>query len=179
MGVEVDPQAATAARSLSGCPVQVGHFLQLELPENHFRLVTMHHVFEHVANPVSVIERIARILKPGGRAVLVFPNPQSLGAKAYGVNWFPWEVPRHLVFPTRTALALMASHASLELSASTLTRAASGYASQSRAYARGEPVLSAQRNTVTRLFEAAELTLCTFGAHLGEETVAVLTKSGG
>ena len=39
------------------------------------------------------------LLRPGGRLVLVYPNPESLGARYEREHWPGWEPPRHLVLP--------------------------------------------------------------------------------
>jgi 2-polyprenyl-3-methyl-5-hydroxy-6-metoxy-1,4-benzoquinol methylase len=175
-GVEMDPRAAAVAEKTSGCAVRVGQFLSLDLPRHHFRLITMSHVFEHVSDPVAVLERIAQLLLPGGRAVLVFPNPQSLGAKIYGRHWFPWDAPRHLVLPSVKALAVMGRAAGLALTTRSLARSASGYASLSNAYVTKTPLPNARKNLLTRVFAAGEQTLCALGLPVGEETAAIFTR---
>jgi SAM-dependent methyltransferase len=52
--------------------VQDGH--ALDFPDAHFDAVVSVDVIEHVADPALLVREIARVLKPGGRAVITAPN---------------------------------------------------------------------------------------------------------
>jgi 2-polyprenyl-3-methyl-5-hydroxy-6-metoxy-1,4-benzoquinol methylase len=55
---------------------------QLEdLSRNYFSLVTLHHVFEHVADPISMLCGIAQTMRPDGRLFIEVPNIGSLRAR--------------------------------------------------------------------------------------------------
>jgi 2-polyprenyl-3-methyl-5-hydroxy-6-metoxy-1,4-benzoquinol methylase len=103
-GIEWNPQAADLASRYTGCSVRVGDFRSLDVPANSYDLVVLHHVLEHLDSPSSALRRIAELLAPGGRAVLVYPNPRSLGATIFCERWLHWDVPRHLVIPAPSAL---------------------------------------------------------------------------
>lgn len=104
-GVEIDPLAVEVARRASGCPVRAGDFRTADLPRGAYDLVVLSHVFEHVADPVAALRRLRELLAPGGRVVLIYPNPDSFGARVFGAAWFHWDPPRHLVVPRARALA--------------------------------------------------------------------------
>jgi SAM-dependent methyltransferase len=50
---------------------------KLPYPDNHFDLIISSQVFEHVFNYVEVFREIARVMKPRGVSVHVFPGPGS------------------------------------------------------------------------------------------------------
>jgi|GEM_PF-2514477 len=52
-----------------------------ELPSGAFGLVTLHHVFEHLHNPVEVLDGIRTLLAPQGRLFIEVPNGRSLRAR--------------------------------------------------------------------------------------------------
>jgi 2-polyprenyl-3-methyl-5-hydroxy-6-metoxy-1,4-benzoquinol methylase len=52
-----------------------------DLPTGEFSLITLHHVFEHLANPVEVLDGARRLLAPGGRLFVEVPNAHSLRAR--------------------------------------------------------------------------------------------------
>jgi len=52
-----------------------------EFPSASFSLVTLHHVFEHLAEPVNAMNAIRRLLAPRGRLFLGVPNVDSLRAR--------------------------------------------------------------------------------------------------
>ncbi len=105
-GIEIDSAAAEIARSHFGIPVHVGTLYDAPFEPESFDAVVMIHVIEHVPDPVEFVRQAAHFLKPGGRMVLVTPNAKSLGARLFKKDWFPLEIPRHLVLFTPETLQL-------------------------------------------------------------------------
>ncbi len=68
----------------------------MRFPDNHFDLITLFHVLEHVYAPDELISELLRVLKPNGRLILALPNKDSFDAKYYNKFWAAWDVPRHL-----------------------------------------------------------------------------------
>jgi len=66
------------------------------LPSNHFDVVTLFHVFEHLQNPVDTLKEIGRILKPGGLLFIEIPNFSSWQAQIKRGQWLHLDTPRHL-----------------------------------------------------------------------------------
>lgn len=58
--------------------------------DRHYDMAFANYVFEHVDDPQSAIREIARILRPGGLAVLTLPNPRSpeFIVAAHTPQWF-------------------------------------------------------------------------------------------
>jgi SAM-dependent methyltransferase len=52
-----------------------------ELPSSAFGLITLHHVFEHLADPRRVLAEIRRLLAPEGLLFVDVPNAASLRAR--------------------------------------------------------------------------------------------------
>ncbi|MFQ5730884.1 MAG: class I SAM-dependent methyltransferase, partial [Planctomycetaceae bacterium] len=65
-------------------------------PSDHFDLVILWHVLEHLPDPQDTLEEVRRILTPGGRLALAVPNFSSLQARLFGPAWFHLDLPRHL-----------------------------------------------------------------------------------
>lgn len=70
-------------------------FLQASLGEQQFDVIIIWHVLEHLSDPVKAMEKISRLLKPGGILVLSVPNFGSFQAKLFGAHWFHLDLPRH------------------------------------------------------------------------------------
>jgi SAM-dependent methyltransferase len=135
LGVELDPVAAGLARQ-QGLEVLDQPIEELEFPDESFEAITMHHVIEHLADPVSVLRRLSRWLKPGGRLVTLSPNPQSCAARTYGKHWRELDAPRHLVLPSPDGLRRLLEGAGLRASVSTPNRWAAQMIAESEALVR-------------------------------------------
>ncbi len=103
LGVEPDLAAARAATDAHGVEIVVGQFEETKLSDDSVDVVTLNHVIEHLPDPIAVLSECRRVLKPGGKLVLLTPNTQSWGHKRFGECWLPLEQPRHFIlFSPRT-----------------------------------------------------------------------------
>lgn len=178
-GVEWAAQAASLARKISGRPVWAGDFRTVSIPLSEYDLIYMHHVFEHIDDPNAALLRIYDLLASGGRAVIIYPNPKSLGAKIYGDSWFPWEVPRHLVIPPAKAVMNVAKQMGFNpLKLSVSAKDAAYYFALSRAYKLSKPAneFHPDINTWDTLLGLVEKFLIKVIPSLGEEITLVLGK---
>jgi SAM-dependent methyltransferase len=79
-------------------------------PSDHFDLVILWHVFEHLRDPRGALVEIHRILRPGGEVVIAVPNFSSWQARWAGPAWFHLDPPRHLYhFPVEALRTLLRS----------------------------------------------------------------------
>lgn len=92
-GVEVSPEARKIALSKG---LSVVTDLGEVPPSQHFNLVTLWHVLEHVPNPRSTLEQIHGRMAEGALLVVAVPDHESWDRHHYGTQWAAWDVPRHL-----------------------------------------------------------------------------------
>ena len=111
-GVEADENIRRVAEKF-GYKVHVGLFDPGEYEENYFDYVTMSQVIEHVTDPLQTLRGIARVLKPGGLAILSTPNANGWGAGIFGRRWINWHAPYHLQFFSMRSMKLAAEQAGL------------------------------------------------------------------
>jgi SAM-dependent methyltransferase len=161
--------------------VVIGDFQKAALPLAAYDLVVLHHVFEHLPDTQGCLRKIADILAPGGRAVLIYPNGASLGARIFREDWFPWDPPRHLALPAARAIRKASGAVGLlTLASKSSARGAKWVIAHSRRYRKREPVNlhDISINLQDRLFALCERALIAIGLEVGEELVIVLEKPG-
>ena len=66
-----------------------------EYEEKDFDLITLHHTFEHLANPKQTLEIINRKLNPNGYCCLRIPTIPNYAWDLYKEDWFQIDAPRH------------------------------------------------------------------------------------
>lgn len=111
-GVEADENIRRVAEKF-GYKVHVGLFDGSIYEPEFFDYVTMDQVIEHVTDPLATLRGVARILKPGGTAILSTPNASGWGAKFFGHHWINWHPPYHVQFFSRRSMRLAAEQAGL------------------------------------------------------------------
>jgi 2-polyprenyl-3-methyl-5-hydroxy-6-metoxy-1,4-benzoquinol methylase len=102
-GLEPDAKAAQVARS-KNIPVVAGTLDSSTFPEASFDAISLHHVIEHLHNPMEVLEICLRLLRPSGVISIITPNFSSRGSKIYKQNWYHLDPPRHLALFTTQSL---------------------------------------------------------------------------
>jgi 2-polyprenyl-3-methyl-5-hydroxy-6-metoxy-1,4-benzoquinol methylase len=93
-GVELNPDSVEICRK-KGLNVKVGSIDDLDFEEGFFDTVILWHVIEHVPFPMKALEKIKKILKPGGSVFLFLPNASSYFAALFGISWVNWHIPFH------------------------------------------------------------------------------------
>ncbi|HKS27277.1 MAG TPA: class I SAM-dependent methyltransferase [Pyrinomonadaceae bacterium] len=78
-GIETHPEFREAAKASYHIDVQTGIFEEMELPEDHFQVVTMWETLEHIYHPKAAIKRAFEILMPKGILAISVPNLSNLG----------------------------------------------------------------------------------------------------
>ena len=114
-GQDVDPAAVAHARETHGLEIHLGSMEELSLPEGSFDVVALSHVLEHALDPVSLLEACRRVLKPGGRLVVVTPNVRSLLHRRFKRNCFLLDPPRHIHLFNRHTLTQVLERTGFEI----------------------------------------------------------------
>jgi len=113
-GIETDENIRRVADHF-GFKVHVGLFDPSLYEEDFFDYVTMNQVVEHVCDPHEALKGVARVLKPGGVAVVSTPNSNGWGAHLFGNRWINWHAPYHSQFFSLESMAMAARNAGLVL----------------------------------------------------------------
>lgn len=104
-GVEPSRWAVEEARA-RGLRVVQGTLADAGFPDEHFDMVTLWDVIEHLADPMSELRRVARVVRPDGWICIHTMDVESVFARVMGERW-PWLMEMHLYYFSRGTLAAM------------------------------------------------------------------------
>jgi SAM-dependent methyltransferase len=112
-GMEVSRAAVEGADSRAEIRIAT-NLSEAAYPPDHFDLVILWHVFEHLRDPRRMLDEVHRILRPGGEVVIAVPNFSSWQARWAGAAWFHLDPPRHLYHLPVEALRTLLRSAGFE-----------------------------------------------------------------
>lgn len=104
-----------------------GKFIELDLPENHYDFIYLDSVMEHVLNPFEYLQKIEKLLNPGGLLYIGVPNEDSLfnvirkvafkvaGRTGISEKIKPFDTPYHVVGFNDRSLPFIIKRAGLEI----------------------------------------------------------------
>lgn len=73
---------------------------KVEEADTTFDIIMMHHAFEHMEDPHSVLKSCFEKLNPGGKLLIRCPVADSSVWKENRALWVQLDAPRHLIIPT-------------------------------------------------------------------------------
>ena len=85
-----------------------------EIESNSYDLVMMHHVLEHMYNPVEELQQCFRILKSKSYLIIRVPI-KAFAWEEYKENWVQLDAPRHLMIHTPQSIKLIAQKTGFEV----------------------------------------------------------------
>jgi ubiquinone/menaquinone biosynthesis C-methylase UbiE len=96
-GLDVSQYAAQVAREHFGVDVRQANIEQsIPFPDNHFDIVVMWDVIEHLVNPVQGLKEVYRVLRPGGYVFISTDDANNWLPRLLGANWWALAAPLHL-----------------------------------------------------------------------------------
>lgn len=113
-GLDASEKAVEAAAK-SKIKVHLGTAEENDLPSENYDLAFLIQTIEHVEKPDKVLPSICRLLKKGGRVVIVTDNTDSLDFKLFKNGyWGGYHFPRHWNLFNRKALKKLAERSGFE-----------------------------------------------------------------
>lgn len=114
-GVDLDKRAVDAAER-SGISVHFGSVETLDLDAGSYDLVFMIQTIEHVERPDEILSAVSRLIKPGGRVVIVTDNTDSVDFGLFKNGyWGGYHFPRHLNLFNKASLNKLAKKVGLSV----------------------------------------------------------------
>jgi len=105
-GIDLNPDLARIFEG-TGIRSRSGDFENESLVDRTFSVILMSYVIEHFQNPETVLKRCRDALQPGGRLIILTPNPKSLAHAFFGKYWSGLHAPRHTHLFTARSLELL------------------------------------------------------------------------
>jgi SAM-dependent methyltransferase len=80
-----------------------------------FDYIMLHHAFEHMDDPLKVLQQLYKLLKPGKFLLIRTPVMGMYSWKKYGTDWMDLDAPRHIIIHSLKSMALLTQQAGFEL----------------------------------------------------------------
>ena len=84
--------------------------------EGTFDLITYHHAFEHLPDPLENLERVVGLLAKDGVCIIRIPTVSSHAWEKYKTNWVQLDAPRHFFLHSKKSMEILARKVGFELS---------------------------------------------------------------
>lgn len=119
-GLELNAATAQWGRQHYGIPIRNEPFETTDYPPETFDLVTLTDVLEHTLSPPVALDRVHRILRPHGFAMVTFPDIRSIESRYFQTLasithrewlWLNCHIPLHTWEFTRPTAEAMFKHA--------------------------------------------------------------------
>ncbi len=78
MGIDIDPELIRTGIEQLDVDLRCSPLLECQLPAESYDYIRMRDVIEHLPNPYAALLEIKRLLIPGGMALFVTPNEDSI-----------------------------------------------------------------------------------------------------
>jgi SAM-dependent methyltransferase len=109
--VQMDVALTRVERAVGRCRMLLcADGYQLPFADRSFEVVLLVAVLEHTREPWRMLAEAQRVLKPGGRAIMVVPNDVSMSIGRLLLGKFPIRYPDHLTFTTPAKMRRWLAH---------------------------------------------------------------------
>ncbi|MHB8093432.1 MAG: class I SAM-dependent methyltransferase [Candidatus Aminicenantales bacterium] len=103
-GIELSETASAYARDVVKVCVHAGKIENAGLPVDTYDVVLMLDAIEHLYDPMAVLQKIHRILKPGGGLIIFTPDFHSTSRRILGKPWAVLSPAEHISYFTERTL---------------------------------------------------------------------------
>lgn len=163
------PLAESGFKNLLGCDPYLEQSITykngLEITDSEIHeisgtwdVITFHHAFEHIGDPLDTLSKVFQLLAPDGVAIIRIPTASSFAWKKYRTDWVQLDAPRHFFIHSIKSMKMLAELTKLDLYNVEYDSTAFQFLGSEK-YVKGESLFSAKpkglANTLSRYFEKA------------------------
>lgn len=80
-----------------------------------YDLIMLHHAFEHMGEPLRVLEQLYKLMKKGSCLLIRTPVMGKYSWNRYGTNWMDLDAPRHIIIHSLKSMQILAGQAGFEI----------------------------------------------------------------
>lgn len=103
----IDPSAyACRLAQNKGLTVKKGTLKTVKFAPNSFALIMLQDAIEHLTDPLEELQRIYRLLKPGGWIFIVTPDIEGLWSKILNSKWYHYKPQEHLIYFSKKSMRM-------------------------------------------------------------------------
>jgi SAM-dependent methyltransferase len=114
-GIDMSDHAVRAGRE-QGLTIHHGIVQTCELEQGTYDLALMIATIEHLDDPLTVLKAVKKLLKPGGRVVIVTDNTDTLDFKIFHQrHWGGYHFPRHWSLFSPATMRQLATNIEMEV----------------------------------------------------------------
>ncbi len=118
-GIDIDKRAVESATN-AGLKEHLGSIIEIDLSNENYGLIFMIQTIEHLEKPDEVLRAVYKLLRKGGRLVIVTDNIDSIDFKFFKSRyWGGYHFPRHWNLFNRNSLTKLAEKTGFEVQAMT------------------------------------------------------------
>lgn len=83
--------------------------------QGQFDIIRFHHSFEHMPDPIGILQKAFELLTRKGHCVIGIPIVSSYAWEHYGVNWAQLDAPRHYFLHSLESFEILSNKAGFEI----------------------------------------------------------------
>ena len=107
-----DPFLETSLSYDNGLQINNSNIFEIE---GTWDIITYHHSFEHIPDPLEHMKKVYDLLEPGGVCIVRIPTVSSFAWEHYGINWVQLDAPRHFFLHSIKSIQMLGKQSKLEL----------------------------------------------------------------
>ncbi|WP_278629788.1 class I SAM-dependent methyltransferase [Parabacteroides goldsteinii] len=83
--------------------------------EGTYKVIMLHHSFEHMSEPLDVFCYLNRLLETDGTLIIRIPLTDGYAWRKYGMHWYQVDAPRHFFLHTQKSISILAKSSNLKV----------------------------------------------------------------
>lgn len=110
----IDPYISKTIVHCNSVRIYKSELLDFDPGEKKYDIIMLHHVLEHLADPLEVLSRCRELLSGDGILIIRTPVAGTFGWREFAENWVQLDAPRHLIIHSVDSLKNLSKKSGLK-----------------------------------------------------------------